>query len=276
MPHCKNTNFFSEIDVFFQNSDDSAIRAMSNALKALKMTDKRLGLETFHNASVSSSEKLKGLVLLPFLGCRDISHLPFSGMPESFGYNMFYRMMRLDTKTTICVILTHKKTQPVFVLKYFFHPIFLDCTQKTSYSECFFHCTSVYHNVSRLRSCLIANGFSFSRNKNTISLHRLSKGNGAWKQKGSGRSRGEKNETAPAVSQQDARDLATPPQQLQSCSRLTPETAKPRFLRKLQVNKFLQTPKFFKPWEKSSKASSEVSPAKSDPSSAPLGKVRLS
>ena len=98
MPHCKNTNFFSEIDVFFQNSDDSAIRAMSNALKAIKMTDKRLGLETFHNASVSSSEKLKGLVLLPFLGCRDISHLPFSGMPESFGYNMFYRMMRLDTK----------------------------------------------------------------------------------------------------------------------------------------------------------------------------------
>ena len=44
MPHFKNTNLFSEIDVFFQNSDDSAINAMLNALKAIKMTDTRLGL----------------------------------------------------------------------------------------------------------------------------------------------------------------------------------------------------------------------------------------
>lgn len=28
MPLCKNTNFFSEIDVFFKNSEDSAIQAM--------------------------------------------------------------------------------------------------------------------------------------------------------------------------------------------------------------------------------------------------------
>ena len=48
MPHCKNTNFFSEIDVFFKNSEDSAIQAMITALKAINMTDKRLGLATYH------------------------------------------------------------------------------------------------------------------------------------------------------------------------------------------------------------------------------------
>jgi hypothetical protein len=37
MPHCKNTNFFSEIDVFFKNSEDSAIQAMITALKAIRM-----------------------------------------------------------------------------------------------------------------------------------------------------------------------------------------------------------------------------------------------
>lgn len=62
MPHCKNTNFFSEIDVFFKNSEDSAIQAMITALKAINMTDKRLGLATYHNASLSSSEKLRNLV----------------------------------------------------------------------------------------------------------------------------------------------------------------------------------------------------------------------
>lgn len=97
MPHCKNTNLFSEIEVFFQNSDNSAIQAMLNALKAIKMTDIRLGLKTYHNATVSSFEKLQNLLFLPFLGCKDISHLPNSGMVWGSGYNMLYRMMRLDT-----------------------------------------------------------------------------------------------------------------------------------------------------------------------------------
>ena len=97
MPHCENTNFFSEIDVFFKDSEDSAIQAMITALKAINMTDKRLGLATYHNASLSSSEKLRNLVFLPFLGCKGISHLNYSCVAGSVGYNMLYRMMRLDS-----------------------------------------------------------------------------------------------------------------------------------------------------------------------------------
>lgn len=70
---------------------------MITALKAINMTDKRLGLATYHNASLSSSEKLRNLVFLPFLGCKGISHLNYSCVAGSVGYNMLYRMMRLDS-----------------------------------------------------------------------------------------------------------------------------------------------------------------------------------
>lgn len=70
---------------------------MITALKAINMIDKRLGLATYHNASLSSSEKLRNLVFLPFLGCKGISHLNYSCVAGSVGYNMLYRMMRLDS-----------------------------------------------------------------------------------------------------------------------------------------------------------------------------------
>ena len=74
----QNTSYHLIFLLFLKNCEDSAIQAMINALKAINMTDKRLGLATYHNASLSSSEKLQNPVFLPFLGCKGISHLTSS------------------------------------------------------------------------------------------------------------------------------------------------------------------------------------------------------
>ena len=64
MSRCKNTNFFSEIETFFNKSGATAIQAMITALKAIKLTDRMPTLETRHNATMKTSEKLIVLLLL--------------------------------------------------------------------------------------------------------------------------------------------------------------------------------------------------------------------
>lgn len=96
MSRCKYTNFFSEVETFFKKDDNNAIQAMICALKAMKLTRKIPTLETKQNARMKTSEKLMVLLLLPFFGCKDVSHLPSSQAGEWFsvGYNMLYRLMR--------------------------------------------------------------------------------------------------------------------------------------------------------------------------------------
>lgn len=96
MSRCKYTNFFSEIGTFFQKSGDSALQAIANALQGIGLTDRSLGLSTKGNASRKTSEKLLALLLLPFFGCSDVSHLPGSALSalSRVGYNMLYRMER--------------------------------------------------------------------------------------------------------------------------------------------------------------------------------------
>lgn len=96
MPHCKNTNILSEIETFFQNNPDNAILAMLTALKAIKITDKRMGFETHRNSTVSSSQKLQNLLIMPFVGCDDISKIGSSALSGAVGYNALYRIMRSD------------------------------------------------------------------------------------------------------------------------------------------------------------------------------------
>ena len=74
-------------------------QAMINALKAIRLTGKIPTLETKCNARMKTNEKLAVLLLLPFFGCKDPSHLPHSAATEWFsvGYNMLYRLLR-DTK----------------------------------------------------------------------------------------------------------------------------------------------------------------------------------
>ena len=48
---------------------------------------------------MKTSEKLMVLLLLPFFGCKDVSHLPYSAAGGCFsaGYNMLYRLLREAT-----------------------------------------------------------------------------------------------------------------------------------------------------------------------------------
>ena len=96
MSQCKNRNFFSEIGTFFQKDSDNAIQAVINAMKAMKLTDHSLGLETKHNASTKTSEKLQILLVLAFLGCKHVSDSAKESVSRwiSTGYNTLYRMMR--------------------------------------------------------------------------------------------------------------------------------------------------------------------------------------
>lgn len=72
---------------------------MITALKAIKLTDRMTTLETRHNATLKTSEKLMVLLLLPFFGFKDVSHLPQSAVSGWFsvGYNMLYRLLREAT-----------------------------------------------------------------------------------------------------------------------------------------------------------------------------------
>jgi len=99
MSRCKNTNFFSEIESSFKKDADNAILAMTNAMKAIRLTGKIPTLETKFNARMKMSEKPAVLLLLPFYGCKGQSHLPHSAVADWFsaGYNMHYRLLR-DTK----------------------------------------------------------------------------------------------------------------------------------------------------------------------------------
>ena len=96
MSRRKSTNFLSEIGTFFQKDSDSAIQAIIRAVKAMRLTSKLPTLETKHNAIVETTEKLLTLLLLPFFGCKDASHLRTSPAGRWFaaGYNMLYRLMR--------------------------------------------------------------------------------------------------------------------------------------------------------------------------------------
>lgn len=98
MSKSKNKNFLSEIESFFQKNSDSAIQAITRAIKAMKFTGRIPTLKTKHNASVKTSEKLVSLLLLPFFGCKDVSHLGTSpaGKWLKVGYNMLYRLLRED------------------------------------------------------------------------------------------------------------------------------------------------------------------------------------
>ena len=98
MSKSKNKNFLSVIESFFQKNSDSAIQAITRAIKAMKFTGRIPTLKTKHNASVKTSEKLVSLLLLPFFGCKDVSHLGTSpaGKWLKVGYNMLYRLLRED------------------------------------------------------------------------------------------------------------------------------------------------------------------------------------
>lgn len=109
MSQCKNKNFLSEIETFFQKDSDNAILAIIRAIRAMKLTAKLPTLKTKHNASVKTTEKLLTLLLLPFFGCKDASHLRTSAAKDWFiaGYNMLYRLMRdsaIDWRKIVSVV----------------------------------------------------------------------------------------------------------------------------------------------------------------------------
>ena len=81
---------------------------MINALKAIRLTGKIPTLETKCNARMKTNEKLAVLLLLPFFGCKDPSHLPHSAAADWFsvGYNMLYRLLR-DAKVDWRKVLSH-------------------------------------------------------------------------------------------------------------------------------------------------------------------------
>lgn len=108
MSRCKNTNFFSEIETFFKKDGEGAIQAMRMALKAIKLSGKIPTLETKHNARMKTSEKLMILILLPFFGCKKVSHLHHSAAGEWFssGYNTLYRLLR-DASVDWRRVLSH-------------------------------------------------------------------------------------------------------------------------------------------------------------------------
>ncbi len=56
---------------------------MITALKAIKLTGRMPTLETRHNATVKTSEKLMVLLMLPFFGCKNVSHLPVAADLQS-------------------------------------------------------------------------------------------------------------------------------------------------------------------------------------------------
>ena len=96
MSQCKNKNFFSEIGTFFQKDADNAIQAIINAIKAMKLTDARLGLKTKHNARTKTADKLLILLVLAFFGCKHVSDAAKDTVSRwaKTGYNTLYRMMR--------------------------------------------------------------------------------------------------------------------------------------------------------------------------------------
>ena len=96
MSRCKDTNFFSEIGTFFQKSDNRALQTILTAVRAMKLTDGSLGLDTRYNARTKTSEKVLVLLLLPFFGCRHVSHAAADWVSRwlKVGYNTLYRLMR--------------------------------------------------------------------------------------------------------------------------------------------------------------------------------------
>ena len=61
MPHCKSTTIINEIRGFFKKNDNKAINCIAMLIKAVKMTDKGLGLHSACNVTRKSSDKLQCL-----------------------------------------------------------------------------------------------------------------------------------------------------------------------------------------------------------------------
>ena len=64
MPHCKSTTIIDEIRGFFKKNDNKVINCIAMLIKAVKMTDKGLGLHSACNVTRKSSDKLQLLTLL--------------------------------------------------------------------------------------------------------------------------------------------------------------------------------------------------------------------
>ena len=77
----KNKNFLSEIESFFPKKSDSAIQAITRAIKAMKFIGRIPTLKTKHNASVKTSEKL---VSFRVQGC--VSSWDFAGRQMAQGW----------------------------------------------------------------------------------------------------------------------------------------------------------------------------------------------
>ncbi len=55
---------------------------MVSAPKTMKLTSMILTMETRHNAWMKTPSKLMILLLLPFFGCKGVSHLPQSAVGD--------------------------------------------------------------------------------------------------------------------------------------------------------------------------------------------------
>lgn len=98
MPHCKDTTIINEIGTFFQKNCDNATQRILTLLKAIKMTDRGLGLHTRCNAAHSSSEKLVLLVLFPIFNIANPYNYVRSQLAgiTTAGKDLFYRLLNSE------------------------------------------------------------------------------------------------------------------------------------------------------------------------------------
>ena len=94
MPHCKSTTIIDEIRGFFKKNDNKAINCIATLIRAVKMTDKGLGLHSACNVTRRSSDKLQLLTLFPFFNVKNPNQYamsPLAGFAVS-GKDQFYRL----------------------------------------------------------------------------------------------------------------------------------------------------------------------------------------
>ena len=99
MSQRKNTIIVSEIENFFSGNCGKAINGIINVIKALKFTDRHLGLQTKCNASRSTTDKLLTMIQFPLFGVKDPWSYCFGQASRLIdaGKDQFYRLLNEAT-----------------------------------------------------------------------------------------------------------------------------------------------------------------------------------
>lgn len=102
MSQRKNTTIINEVGFFFKNSGDEAMNRIIMLLKAVKMTDNRLGLKSKCNVRRKASEKLQLLTLLM------IQYNLLATVKRFDGYETFGELFRAAGKEALELTLTQR------------------------------------------------------------------------------------------------------------------------------------------------------------------------